>query len=155
MIMKMMSCLYGSKRTVRTKERRLSDLLLKPCTINYHIRLRRPKTAPHQTAWPHRNQFAYLVELQINLYRGQVTPVHKSTRTQSSLTAVKSYPCLGQLISVLMATLSALHLLVMSLVYDAYIIIYCLYCFSAISSFSKRNYGICCHLPHIQTDVML
>jgi len=88
--------------------------------------------------------------LQVNSYPGQVIPVHKSTRTKSSRTSVKSYPCLGQLVPILTATHTAFDLLVTSIVY---LPIYCLYCLTATSAFSKRKFGICCHLLRIQTDV--
>jgi len=59
---------------------------------------------------------------------------------------------LGQLVPIVTATRTALDLLVMSVVY---LTIYCLYCLNVISAFSKRNFVICYHLLHIQTDVMV
>ena len=65
---------------------------------------------------------------------------------------VNSYP--GQLVPILTATHTALDWLVIKVVYMT---IYCLYCLTAMSAFSKCNFGICCHLLGIQnqTDVMV
>jgi len=64
---------------------------------------------------------------------------------------LKSYPYLGHLLPTPTATCTAIDLLVVSVVY---MIIYCLYCLTAISSFSKCNFGICCHLLCIPTLVL-
>jgi len=67
--------------------------------------------------------------------------IHKSNRTQSSRTVVKSYPCLGgQLELIVTATCTV------------YMTIYSLHCLTAISAFSKHDFGICCHLLRIQTN---